>query len=45
AQRPLTEKEKSYFTYTAANYARLKDIYRAEEEAARRIAGNSVPLT
>ncbi|MFZ5561522.1 MAG: gamma carbonic anhydrase family protein [Pseudomonadota bacterium] len=30
AQRPITEKERSYFTYTAANYARLKDIYREE---------------
>lgn len=37
AQRPLSEKERSYFTYTAANYARLKDIYRAEEEQARNI--------
>jgi carbonic anhydrase/acetyltransferase-like protein (isoleucine patch superfamily) len=35
AQRPLSEQERSYFTYTAANYARLKDIYRAEEEQAR----------
>ncbi|MDF3030967.1 MAG: gamma carbonic anhydrase family protein [Moraxellaceae bacterium] len=45
AQRPLTEKEKSYFTYTAANYARLKDIYRAEEEAARSGTANSAHLT
>ena len=28
--RPLTDAEWSYFTYTAANYARLKDVYLAE---------------
>ena len=27
AIRPLTDKEKSYFTYTAANYVSLKDEY------------------
>jgi carbonic anhydrase/acetyltransferase-like protein (isoleucine patch superfamily) len=32
--RPITEKERSYFTYTAANYAKLKDIYLAEARAA-----------
>lgn len=30
AVRPITEKERTYFTYTAANYARLKDDHRAE---------------
>lgn len=30
AARPITEKERSYFSYTAANYARLKDTYLAE---------------
>lgn len=30
AVRPITEKERSYFTYTAANYARLKDSYRQD---------------
>ncbi len=29
-QRPLTEKERSFFTYTAANYVRLKDQHLAE---------------
>ena len=28
--RPLTDKERSFFTYTAANYVRLKDQHRAE---------------
>ncbi|HET8729747.1 MAG TPA: gamma carbonic anhydrase family protein [Moraxellaceae bacterium] len=28
AARPLTDAERSYFTYTAANYSRLKDSYR-----------------
>lgn len=28
--RPLTEKERSFFTYTAANYVRLKDKHLAE---------------
>lgn len=28
AVRAITEEERSYFTYTAANYARLKDSYR-----------------
>ena len=28
--RPLTETEKTYFTYTAGNYVRLKDTYLAE---------------
>src|SRR6218665_2030399 len=28
--RPITEKERSYFTYTAANYAKLKNEYMAE---------------
>ncbi len=28
--RPLTEKEMSFFTYTAANYVRLKDLHIAE---------------
>lgn len=28
--RPLTEKERSFFPYTAANYARLKDKHLAE---------------
>ena len=35
AVRPITEKERSYFTYTAANYARLKDEYRAESDQKR----------
>ena len=30
ASRPLSDKELRYFTYTAANYVRLKDQYRAE---------------
>ena len=30
AVRAITEKERSYFVYTAANYARLKDSYLAE---------------
>ena len=30
AVRPLTDSERSYFTYTAANYVKLKDSYRAE---------------
>lgn len=30
AVRPITEKERSFFSYTAANYARLKDEYRLE---------------
>ncbi|MCH8497709.1 MAG: gamma carbonic anhydrase family protein [Marinobacter sp.] len=30
--RPLTDKERSFFTYTAANYARLKDTYLVESE-------------
>ncbi|MFN3587194.1 MAG: gamma carbonic anhydrase family protein [Moraxellaceae bacterium] len=33
AVRALTASERSYFTYTAANYARLKDEYRAEQAA------------
>lgn len=33
AVRAISEKEKTYFSYTAANYARLKDVYRAETEA------------
>jgi carbonic anhydrase/acetyltransferase-like protein (isoleucine patch superfamily) len=33
AVRPITDKERSYFTYTAANYAKLKDIYLAEAKA------------
>jgi len=32
AVRTITDKEKSYFIYTAANYARLKDIHRAEAD-------------
>lgn len=28
--RPLSEKEISFFTYTAANYARLKELHRQE---------------
>lgn len=32
AVRAITAKEKSYFMYTAANYARLKDVYRSEAE-------------
>jgi len=28
--RPLSEKEKAFFTYSAANYVRLKDSYLAE---------------
>lgn len=28
--RPLTEKERGFFTYTAANYVKLKDSYRQE---------------
>ena len=32
AARPLTDSERSYFTYTAANYARLKDSYRNDAE-------------
>lgn len=30
AVRAITAKEKSYFIYTAANYAQLKDMHRAE---------------
>lgn len=30
AVRHLTDSERSYFTYTAANYVKLKDSYRAE---------------
>jgi carbonic anhydrase/acetyltransferase-like protein (isoleucine patch superfamily) len=33
AVRAITEKEKNYFAYTAANYAKLKDIHRAEIES------------
>lgn len=33
AMRAISEKERTYFSYTAANYARLKDIYRAEADA------------
>ncbi len=29
-QRPITEKERSFFRYTAANYAKLKDKHLAE---------------
>ncbi|WP_231491915.1 gamma carbonic anhydrase family protein [Microbulbifer sp. HZ11] len=29
--RPLTKKEKSFFTYTAGNYVKLKDEYLAKE--------------
>ena len=29
--RPLTEKEKSFFLYTTANYVKLKDQYRQEQ--------------
>lgn len=28
--RPITEKERSFFTYTAKNYARLKDLHQQE---------------
>ena len=28
--RPLSDKEKAFFTYSAANYVRLKDSYRQE---------------
>lgn len=28
--RPLTDKERGFFTYTAANYVKLKDMYLAE---------------
>ncbi|WP_111498434.1 MULTISPECIES: gamma carbonic anhydrase family protein [Marinobacter] len=28
--RPLTDKERGFFTYTAANYVKLKDEYRAD---------------
>jgi carbonic anhydrase/acetyltransferase-like protein (isoleucine patch superfamily) len=28
--RPLTEKERAFFTYSAANYVRLKDLHLAE---------------
>lgn len=28
--RPLTDKERSFFTYTAANYVKLKEIHRQE---------------
>lgn len=31
AARALTAEERSYFTYTAENYSRLKDIYLAED--------------
>lgn len=34
AVRVITEDERRYFTYTAANYARLKDSYRDEESGA-----------
>ncbi len=30
--RELTEEERSFFPYTAANYSKLKDIYREESE-------------
>jgi len=30
--RALTDKERGFFTYTAGNYVRLKDDYRAEQE-------------
>jgi carbonic anhydrase/acetyltransferase-like protein (isoleucine patch superfamily) len=33
AVRAISEKEKTYFSYTASNYARLKDVYRAEAVA------------
>ena len=33
--RPLTEDERRYFSYSAANYVRLKDQYRAEQEQQR----------
>ncbi len=29
--RPLTDKERSFFAYTAGNYVRLKDGYLAEQ--------------
>lgn len=32
-QRELTQQEREFFTYTAENYARLKDKHRAEEWA------------
>ena len=32
AARGLTEEERGYFTYTAENYSRLKDIYLAEKD-------------
>jgi len=28
--RPLSEKEKAFFSYSAANYVKLKDEYLAE---------------
>lgn len=31
--RPLTDKERGFFSYTAGNYVRLKDQYRAENES------------
>ena len=32
-QRELTQKEREFFTYTAENYARLKDKHREEDWA------------
>jgi len=29
--RPLSEKEKTFFTYTAGNYVKLKDLHRADQ--------------
>jgi carbonic anhydrase/acetyltransferase-like protein (isoleucine patch superfamily) len=29
-QRPISEKERSFFRYTAANYVKLKDKYLAD---------------
>lgn len=34
-QRPITEKERAFFRYTAANYVKLKDKYLAERETCR----------
>lgn len=31
--RPLTDKERGFFSYTAGNYVKLKDQYRAENES------------
>ncbi len=28
--RPLTDKERAFFTYSAANYVKLKDLHLAE---------------